>query len=60
MSEAKSASVLIAFATLLVSVIGIISLAMSRTFVDVLLADYNYDWLVPLYLYSCRSGIFYR
>ncbi len=46
-AEAKSASVLIAFATLLVSVIGIINLAMSRTFVDVLLADYNYDWLVP-------------
>lgn len=45
--EAKAASLLIAFATLLVSVIGIINLAMSRTFVDVLLADYNHDWLVP-------------
>lgn len=55
-SEAKSASVLIAFATLLVSVIGIISLAMSRTFVDVLLADYNYDWLVPFTCILAGAG----
>lgn len=54
--EAKSASVLIAFATLLVSVIGIINLAMSRTFVDVLLADYNYDWLVPFTCILAGAG----
>ncbi len=55
--EAKSASVLIAFATLLVSVIGIINLAMSRTFVDILLADYNYDWLVPFTFILTGMGL---
>ncbi len=46
-SDAKAPAMLIAFATLLVSVIGIVNIAMSRTFVDILLADFNHDWLVP-------------
>ncbi|MDD6188739.1 MAG: NHLP family bacteriocin export ABC transporter peptidase/permease/ATPase subunit [Clostridiales bacterium] len=55
-SDARAASLLIAFASLLVSVIGIVSLAMSRTFVDILLADYNHDWLVPFTLILAGIG----
>ena len=46
-SEAKASATLIAVSSAIVSVIGIISLALSKTFVDVLLAERNHVWLVP-------------
>lgn len=57
MSESASASLLLVFASLLVSIIGIVYLAMSRTFVDVLLTGKNDSWLVPFTVIFAALGL---
>ena len=56
LSESKSISVFIAVASLIVSVIGVINLAMSRVFVDILLADRGKDWLIPFIIILAALG----
>lgn len=53
----KKAALLIAFSSLIVSVIGIITLAMSKTFVDVILTRYNKDWLITFTVFLAFLGI---
>ena len=56
-SEAKASAMLIAVSSAIVSVIGIISLALSKTFVDVLLSENNHAWLVPFIMVLAVLGL---
>lgn len=56
-SEAKASATLIAVSSAIVSVIGIISLALSKTFVDVLLSERNQAWLVPFIVVLAVLGL---
>lgn len=55
-SEAKDSALLIAVSSAIVSIIGIINLALSKTFVDVLLAERNSTWLMPFILILALLG----
>lgn len=55
-NEKKAAS-LVVFSSLILSVIGIITLAMSKVFVDTILTGYNDDWLQPFIILLSVFGI---